>query len=69
MLQAVFAGERNATAGTKNALPGQAGHLVQDFRDVAGASRVAGGLGNRTIGAHFSARDSANDCGDGEGER
>jgi len=69
LLKPVFAGQGDSSSRSKNTLPRQTRHLIQDFRDVARTSGIAGRFGDRTVGADFSARNFADGGSDGDSER
>src|ERR1019366_10318404 len=50
LFKAKFARQRDAASSAQDTLPGQTGYLVQHLGDVAGAARIAGGLGDGTVG-------------------
>ena len=69
LLHSEFAGQRDASAGAKDALPRETGNLIQDLCDMARISWVAGGFGNCTVGADLSARYPTNGGRDGDRNR
>jgi hypothetical protein len=54
LLQCRFATQGDAASGTQNPLPGQSAHQAQDPGDLAGATRISSGFGDRPVGAHAS---------------
>jgi len=59
LLKPVFAGQGDSSSRSKNTLPRQTRHPIQDSRDVARASGIAGRFGDCTVGADFPARNLA----------
>src|SRR3974390_1412094 len=68
LLKAILPRKRDTASRPQDPLPRETRYGLQNFRDVAGATRIAGRLRNRAVGADLAPGNLADCAGDGRSE-